>query len=259
MERRFTFDAIAELYDASRPVYPDALIEQASLTASLRPGDPVLEVGCGTGKATRPFARRGFRVVALEPGANLLNVARRSLAEFPNIEFISATFEDWPLEPARFKLIFAAQSYHWISPDVQFSKAALALAPGGVLAVFANTVMPLDSPLGDEIERIYARTAPGLIGNEFARNWYLAGGGLSQLFDALPEPLGAPAHHGYAWSRSYTAEAYTQFLCTQSNHQMLPAAQREDLLSQIGEAVVARGGTIVLPFETHLFTAVRKA
>src|ERR1700690_651402 len=129
MERRFTFDAVAELYEAARPGYPPGLFEQASFRANMRPGDAVLEIGCGTGRATRPFAERGFRVVALEPGANLLRVARRSLADLPNIQFISKTFEDWFLEPARFKLVFAAQSFHWITPDVQFSKAALALAP----------------------------------------------------------------------------------------------------------------------------------
>jgi ubiquinone/menaquinone biosynthesis C-methylase UbiE len=259
MERRFTFDSVAELYDATRPGYPDSLIEQVVLTADLRPGDSVLEIGCGTGKATRPFVQRGLRVVALEPGANLLNIARRSLADLPNIEFVGKTFEDWPLEPARFKLIFAAQSFHWIAPEVQFSKAAFALAPGGVLAVFANTVMPLNPPLQEEIERIYARIAPSLIGNEFARTWYLPKGGLAQLFDKPPPPLAAPTHHGYAWSRSCTTETFTDYLSTQSNHQMLPAEQRDALLSEISSVIGARGGVIEVPFQTDLYMAVREA
>jgi SAM-dependent methyltransferase len=260
MERRFTFDAVAELYEAARPGYPAALFEQVSSTAGLKAGDCVLEIGCGTGKATRPFAERGARVVALEPGANLLDVARRSLAGLPNIEFVGRTFEDWPLEPARFKLVFAAQSFHWIAPEVQFAKAALALAPGGVLAVFGNTVMPLNPPLREHINRIYARLAPALLDSESARGgrWYLPDGGLAELFATLPPSFHAPAHHGYVWSRPYTAQTYADFLCTQSGHQLLPTEQREALLEEIANAITGVGGTITVPFECHLYTATRR-
>jgi SAM-dependent methyltransferase len=259
MERRFTFDAVADLYEAVRPGYPAVLVDQIWSTARLAAGDPVLELGCGTGKATRLFAERGVHVVALDPGANLLGVARRALADFPNIDFVATTFEDWPLEPGDFKLVFAAQSFHWIAPEIQFSKAAEALAPGGVLAVFGNTVMPLDPPLQEQIDRIYARVAPTLIDKGFAGAWYLEGGGLSRLFETVPAPLGTPMHHGYAWSRNYTAADFADYLCTQSSHQLLPTAQREDLLSEIGNAILARGGVVELRFECHLYMAVRRA
>jgi SAM-dependent methyltransferase len=258
MERRFTFDTVADLYEAVRPGYPAALFDQIWATARLSAGDPVLELGCGTGKATRPLAERGVQVVALEPGANLVSVARRTLADLPNIDFVATTFEDWPLETNRFKLVFAAQSFHWIAPEVQFSKAAKALVPGGVLAVFGNTVMPLESPLREQVNDIYARVAPALIDKGFAGAWYLEGNGLNRLFDTVPAPLGTPMHHGYAWRQSYTAAAFADYLCTQSSHQLLPAAQREDLLSEISKAIVAQGGAVELRFECHLYTAVRR-
>ena len=258
MERRFTFDAVAELYETSRPGYPDALFDQIVRHSRLNAGDAVLEIGCGTGRATRPFAERGYRITALEPGANLRNIARRSLANLSNLEIVATTFEDWPLQAGRFKLIFAAQSFHWITPEQQFSKPAHALTNGGVLAVFGNTVMPIGPPLGEEIQGVYARLAPSLLENEFARTWYLPGGGLAQMFDALPMPLTASAHFGYSWNKPYSADAFAGYLCTQSSHQLLPAPQRDALLSEIRAAIAARDGQITLQIETHLYMATRQ-
>src|SRR5579871_492170 len=244
LERRFTFDGVAELYEAARPGYPEALVERIVQRAGLLPRDRVLEIGGGTGKATRPFAERGYRVVALEPGSNLISVARRSLADFPNVEFIASTFEDWPLEPAGFKLVFAAQSFHWIAPEVRFSKTASALAPGGTLAVFGNTALPLGSPLRDAVTPLYERFAPHLAGLDLGPGWYRPGGVLSRLLDDLPPTFGAPSHDGYAWSRSHTAASYVDDLRTVSAFQILPQIQREELLSAIAEAVIAQGGTL---------------
>ena len=60
MEQRFQFDEIANLYEAARPGYPDALIEDVVSYADLKLNDRILEVGCGTGQATKSFARQGF-------------------------------------------------------------------------------------------------------------------------------------------------------------------------------------------------------
>ena len=259
VERRFTFDAVAELYDATRPGYPEVLVDRVAQVAGLRPGDSTLEIGGGTGKATRPFAARGFQVVALEPGSNLISVARRSLAQFANVEFIATTFEDWPPELAAFKLVFAAQSFHWISPEVRFSKAALALAPGGVLAVFGNTALPLASPLRDHVTPIYERVAPHLAGLDLGPGWYRPGGELNKLFDALPPPFGALSHYEYSWSRSYTAASYVNDLRTVSAVQVLPQTQREELLSRISEAVVSHGGMLEVQYKTDLYMAMRTA
>ena len=79
---RQTFDRAAGCYDRVRPEYPEALFDDLIAVTGLVPGDHLLEVGCATGKATRPLARRGFRITCVELGAELAAVARQNLAGF---------------------------------------------------------------------------------------------------------------------------------------------------------------------------------
>ena len=80
---RETFDRASALYQRARPEYPDELFDHLVTVTGLAAGDRVLEVGCGTGKATLPLARRGFRITAIELGAQLAAAARRNLSDFP--------------------------------------------------------------------------------------------------------------------------------------------------------------------------------
>jgi ubiquinone/menaquinone biosynthesis C-methylase UbiE len=130
----------------------------------MSPGDKLLEVGCGTGKATEGFARKGLDILALDPGGDMIAAARRRLALFAHVRFAETTFEAWPIKPGAFKLVAAAQSWHWVAPDIRFVKAAKALAPGGSLAVFGSTPMEAPSPLSEALVEIYARCAPELAG-----------------------------------------------------------------------------------------------
>jgi protein-L-isoaspartate O-methyltransferase len=83
---RATFTEDAELYDRVRPGYPLALFDDLAELANVGPHCRVLEIGCGTGQATVPLARRGWRVVAVELGPQMASVARRKLAAFPTVQ-----------------------------------------------------------------------------------------------------------------------------------------------------------------------------
>ena len=129
------FDEIAAEYDRHRPAYPDELIDQACRIAGLGTGDAVLEVGCGSGQLTRSLAGRGLRMTAVEPGTNLLSLARRNLAGAVEVEFVNDRFEDARLPRERFLAVFSASAFHWADPDVSWQKAADVLVPGGTLAL----------------------------------------------------------------------------------------------------------------------------
>jgi ubiquinone/menaquinone biosynthesis C-methylase UbiE len=129
------FDEIADEYDRRRPAYPDELIDQACRVAGIGSGDHVLEVGCGSGQLTRGLVARGLRVTALEPGKNLVALARRNLAGAGEVEFVNAQFEDALLPRKQFQAVFSASAFHWVDPKVSWQKAADVLVPGGTLAL----------------------------------------------------------------------------------------------------------------------------
>ena len=129
------FDEIAAEYDRHRPTYPDELIDQACRLAGIGVGDHVLEVGCGSGQLTRGLVARGLHVTALEPGKNLIALARQRLEGAGEVEFVSAQFEDASLPREQFQAVFSASAFHWVDPKVSWQKAADVLVPGGTLAL----------------------------------------------------------------------------------------------------------------------------
>src|SRR3954465_6162416 len=80
------FNEVPELYDRVRPGYPDELFSDLVTITGMGKRSSVLEVGCGTGPATRPLAALAGSVTAVEPGADMAAVARRRLATLPNVE-----------------------------------------------------------------------------------------------------------------------------------------------------------------------------
>jgi len=257
MEQRFTFDGVAALYDAARPDYPEALFGDVAAAANLGDDDAVLEIGCGTGQATRRLATRGFSIVALDPGPELIRIARDRLAEYSNIEFVNATFEAWPPGPDPFKLVLAAQSLHWVAPEIRFVKAAEALIPGGYFAVFGNVPMSLAAPIWNDFQSIYTEHAPHFLGPP-PENWYLPSGPITKLFDESGcfEPV---EHAAYPWTWALAAASFTDYLRTISGFRLLEPEKREALLAAVSNCVLAHGGRVEIGFEAHLYLARKKS
>jgi len=135
------FNEVPELFDRVRPGYPDALIADLVAITGIDDRSSVLEVGCGTGKATRALAEIGCSVTAVEPGTGLAAVARERLAAFPNVRVESSSFEDWADKGRRFQALVAASCWHWIDPSVGWQKAHEVLRPDGWMALLDNVVV----------------------------------------------------------------------------------------------------------------------
>ena len=132
---RRTFDTVATSYQGARPEYPVELFDAVVETAGLRRGDRLLEVGCGSGKATLPLARRGFRITCVELGAELASAARANLAGFRDVTVVQSAFETWTTpQDERFDLVFAATAWHWLDPAIRYQQAWRCLRPAGHLA-----------------------------------------------------------------------------------------------------------------------------
>jgi ubiquinone/menaquinone biosynthesis C-methylase UbiE len=158
--QRTLFDGVAGLYDASRPGYPASVVEFVAATAGIGPGDAVLEIGCGTGQLTERLAELGVRLTAIDIGPALLDVARRRLAG-AGVLFQVTSFEDLEADDASVDLVICSAAFHWIDPEVRFSKSARLLRPGGWLALLGNEDS-YDEPLGSALTAMWrARTDTG--------------------------------------------------------------------------------------------------
>ena len=248
------FGEVAELYDKARPSYPAALIDQLATLAG--PDARVLDVGCGTGKATVLLAGRGLGGVGLEPDPEMAAVARRNLAPFPRWSVAAGDFEDYdpPQEVAAggFDLITCAQAWHWLDPARRFQHAAHLLRPGGWLALFWNRTADDFSLMRRQIDGVYAALVPALSPH-------------GPLTVGQP-PVGSPppeARFGSAtwqvfpWVRRYTTAQWIELTQTHSDHRILDPERRMALLEQLAAVLDANGGAYDNPYNCWLWTASR--
>ncbi|MGD0805341.1 MAG: class I SAM-dependent methyltransferase [Candidatus Bathyarchaeia archaeon] len=131
-----SFNEDAQAYNSVRPGYPKELIEDIFDYSQIPPGGSILEIGCGTGQATLPFALRGYKVTAIELGLNLVEVAKVRCKGL-DVDFITTYFENWKTN-RNFDLLIAATSWHWIKQGIGFKKADEVLKDNGVIALFWN-------------------------------------------------------------------------------------------------------------------------
>lgn len=256
-ERRLVFGEVADLYDQHRPAYPEALIEDLIALAGLDDGQPVLEVGAGTGKATAMFATRDIPVIAVEPSAEMAAVARRNCESHGNVIIEESDFEQWDPRGRQFSLLFSAQAWHWVEPAAGYPKARECLIDDGILALFWNRVVWSELDMRQSLLEAYLRSAPGLAtdgvmhpANDFEdldSDWHneIAGtdgfaGAEIRLYDRRP---------------TCSASDFVGLLSTTSEVRLLPENERVALFAAVRDVIEANGGVLLLPLRTRLCLA----
>ncbi|MEU1575038.1 class I SAM-dependent methyltransferase [Streptomyces collinus] len=231
--RALSFGGVAEAYERFRPGYPVELFEMVTAYAG-RPVRTALEIGAGTGKATRLFARRGIAVTATEPDGSMLAELRKHVPA--NVTTVQTAFEG--LRPGeRYGLVYAAAALHWTNPEGRWPRVAALLEPGGVFASFGGPFRPTDPAVR---EAVHAARAPFLESDE------------------IPSPDGTPPGHEMQWpgselqrSESFTdvrqavierqvtmtARDYVGQLSTVSAYLVLPASVRDQVFDRIRQVL----------------------
>ncbi len=157
MSRGLLFGSVAERYERYRLDYPNELVDTV-LGYAGRPVYTALEVGAGTGKATRAFAARGIKVTAIEPDPDMAKVLARVTRGLPVTPVVS-TFEHFRTK-SLYDLVYAAAAWHWTSPVTRWAQAVELLVPGGVLALFGAPAELKDPDLFAAVDEIEKRLLP---------------------------------------------------------------------------------------------------
>jgi SAM-dependent methyltransferase len=235
-QRALSFGAVAVAYERFRPGCPDELVGQVLAYAG-RPVRTALEIGAGTGKATRVFARYGVAVTATDPDLAMLSELRRHVLD--TVTTVRAAFEDLPVTPA-YDLVFAAASLHWTRPEGRWTRVAGMLAPGGTFASFGGQRELADPGVRDRVDAV--------------RSTYLDG-------DDIPSPDGTPADSPMQWPgtelaastlfvdvrqstierrTTMSADDYVGHLSTVSAYLQLPEPVRREALDAVLAVLPAR-------------------
>ncbi|MFM9265476.1 class I SAM-dependent methyltransferase [Tychonema sp. BBK16] len=161
-QRKNWYNEIANAYHKTRPRYPQSLINRVVELAKIPAGTNILELGCGPGIATIPFAELGFSMVCLEPSPEAYQLAKQNCETYPSVEIQNLTFEEWKLEADKFNAVLAATSFHWLSPEIRCSKAAAALKDQGSLILLWNAGVLPHNQVYQVLNEVYQIQAPSL-------------------------------------------------------------------------------------------------
>jgi SAM-dependent methyltransferase len=246
-ERGLVFGSAADAYERHRLGYPDAVAD-LTLAYARPPVARALEVGAGTGKATRLFAGRGVAVTACEPDAAMAAVLRRTTLGLP-VEVVLAAFETFVAPGPPYDLLLSASAWHWTDPATRWDRTATFLRPGGTVALFGSGRAGsrlVDPALQEAVSRVRRTVIPDEARATEAR---AASGTWWPGSELEPDVrfTDVEEHDLPRVVRRSRAE-HLAVLGTLSAYLQLPTAERDGLLARVGA---------VLPDEVEVDATVR--
>lgn len=250
---RLSFNEAADLYDQARPRYPAELFDDLFRLLPDRPS--IVEVGPGTGQATRDLLDRGAMVRAVEIGPAMADKLRSNL-DSSGLEIIVGDFEQVPLETKSCDSVFSATAYHWVSAGAQLGRPATLLRAAGVVAIvdLSQVNSPDDDGFFDAAQHIYDRYGQGHKGPPAPAR--------TSVDPAIRHALASDGRfaevevRSYDWDQTYSATEYRKLMLSYSGTQMMEPSDRAGLLDDIESFIHERfDGQIVRPIVVTLTTA----
>ena len=265
-DKRTHFDEIVVNYDKIRPEYPAELISDViEYAGSADSGKKrALEIGAGTGKATKPFLDAGYDVTAVEAGANMAEFLWKKFEKYKTFRVTVAAFEDAVLAEGRYDLIYAASAFHWVDAEIGCPKVFRLLRSGGSVALFRyNEAFPAkgSQELAEEIRTVY---------DQHYRSYYKhPDWPVKKTHEEYAQPSGILRGYGFSDLRAYgftdvtmkfydaertfTADERIAFLDTLSDHRNLPEGNRAALYGGVREVILRHGGHYDLEYAFQLY------
>ncbi|MBO6935178.1 MAG: class I SAM-dependent methyltransferase [Deltaproteobacteria bacterium] len=203
MDPRERFSRTVDDYRRYRPDYPEAVFAWIGQTAGLTDGSVVVDIGCGTGISTRQLAGRGWRVIGVDPNAEMLEAARED-SEGVEVEYVRSDAETLALPLERCDAIVGGQAFHWFDLDRCLPRFR-ELLRGGTVVAFWNLRDHAD-PLMDAYEALLKERCPEYVevgaeprANAVADRFVDA----ERAFFPHHQTLDRDAFFGRVWSSSY--------------------------------------------------------
>jgi SAM-dependent methyltransferase len=253
--RLFGLDPLA--YDSARPGHAPRVYEILVERCGLAAGTRALEVGPGTGQATRRLLDLGARLLALEPDPALAAYLADTVGA--RIEVLEAALEDAELADARFDLAVAASSFHWVDEELGLAKLFDALRPGGWIALWwtlfgeggtPDAFISATSPLLENLMPSPTRGQEGRPAHALDSEARLGGLRSSGFADARHELM--------RWEARWDTKGIRALYATFSPIARLDEALKSSILDAVARiAETDFGGRVERTLVTSLYTAYR--
>jgi|ERR1041384_287655 ubiquinone/menaquinone biosynthesis C-methylase UbiE len=115
------------------------ITEQTLALMNLQPSDHVLDLGCGTGWASRRLARVAAEVVGLDVADEMLRRAERTSSAFSNVRYVWGSAEKIPVPDNYFSKVLSVESfYYYADQGTALDELRRVLQPGGKLFILIN-------------------------------------------------------------------------------------------------------------------------
>lgn len=251
---RLSFNQAAETYDKVRPTYPAELFD--TLFQMLPPQPEIVEVGPGTGKATKDLLARGASVLAIEIGPAMAAKLRSNVPS-DRLRVEVGDFEEMEIGAGTADGVLSATAYHWISREAQVDRPAVVLRRGGLLAII--DLIQVDSPHDQGFfaasQPVYERYGQGHSGPP-APTRVMVDPAIRAVLDE-DRRFDSVAVRRYDWDQIYSASQYRDLMLTYSGTQMMKESDRTGLLDDMESFIQSDfGGVVTRPLVCTLTTAV---
>jgi ubiquinone/menaquinone biosynthesis C-methylase UbiE len=119
--------------------YARLAVDQASASDA----DRVVDIGCGPGSAVRAAARRGARVVGVDPAPVMLRLASAVTRDQSRISWSQGSAEELPLPNGWATVVWSLKTvHHWKDVTTGLAELRRVLAPSGQFLVMERRVHP---------------------------------------------------------------------------------------------------------------------
>jgi SAM-dependent methyltransferase len=251
LDFRKIFDSIPDEFDKWRPRYCYELFTDLIEYAKLDSSKTALEVGPGTGQATKPILNTGCSYLAIELGENFVDFTKNKFSTFDNFQIVNADFETYDFGRDRFDLVFSAAAFQWIPEKIGYPKAYDILKSNGTFAMFMMRpdMRPgggyTDEPLYSKIQEVFA---------EFFR---------PEIEYTCKLDYDAREIYGftnlecrqYYKTREYNADDYVSLIGTHSDHLTLREPYKTKFFNGIRDVIINSGNKIIIYDKIVLYLA----
>ena len=256
-EQSRAFDASAAYYDIYRPGYPEELIDCILIEANLPPNAEILEIGAGSGKATRQFVDRGYQLHCIEPGSNLAATGMANFQETGRVQYSICRFEEWNAPKAQYDFAFSAQAFHWVPKPKGFELCAKALKADSYLGLYWNMYLTKDSPVDRALLEYIRQNNLMLFYLQTNEEGEIS---IKQNITEIKESgcFNPPELYRFYWSQRYSAEDYLGFIKTGNGYLNLEQKAKEQVDEGIISIINQHGGEVIRPYLCALYLTQKK-